>query len=349
MALTFDRNLEVSYGECVQVSPLIRRVVANNPSVFTFLGTGTYIIGRGDVAVIDPGPDDEKHIEAILRATTGETITHILITHTHADHSPGAAALVRHTGAPTFGFGPHPIEDRADVVDADAGTVAQRSGSEPSDGRSESNETKGMESDETKGIDSNGPEKASDEAPRESFDAAFIPTHVTTDGHVVRGSGWTIDAVHTPGHLSNHLCFGLREELALFSGDHVMGWSTSVISPPGGDLRAYLSSCAALLGRRDIRYWPTHGPAIENPGEYVTALIAHRNNRTRQIVDRLRTGPATIDAIVADLYSGLDTKLVKAAGRSVLAHLEALAADGTATGMGDPTAGRSDQTTWRLI
>ena len=290
MSLTFNRDLEITYGAVDELSPLIRRVVANNPGPFTFLGTGTYIVGHGEVAVIDPGPLDDAHLGALLGALEGETVTHILVTHTHADHSPGAAMLAERTGAATYGFGPHPEGDRAEVVHT--------------------------------------PAVAEGEPQREAYDAAFVPDVVTAHGDTIHGTGWSIEAVHTPGHLANHLCYALRRERVLFSGDHVMAWSTSVISPPGGDLRAFLSSCSLLLDRNDVRYWPTHGPAVDDPQDYVRAIIAHRHERSAQIVERLRVDAATVPEIVASLYAGLNEKLVKAAGRSVLAHLEALAKDG---------------------
>lgn len=303
VAVPFDRDFSVDYGRVDQVSPLIRRVVAENPGPFTFTGTGTYIVGHRNVAVIDPGPDQPAHIEALQRALDGESVTHILITHTHGDHSPAAAALRELTRAPTYGFGPHPEADRRrDTADGDP----------PQEERS---------------------------------DLDFVPDVVTTDGAIIEGDGWTIEALHTPGHISNHLCFALAEERALFTGDHVMGWSTSVIPSPDGDLGDYLTNLGRLLDRDDEIYWPTHGPPITEPKPFVRALIAHREERTRQILERLAAGDDHIDDIVAVLYADVDEKLHPAAARSVLAHLVHLVSTGRVEADGTPlTVDRR----WRL-
>ena len=277
--MPFNRDFDVDYERVDQVSPLIRRVVAENPGPFTFTGTGTYLVGHGRVAVIDPGPNQPEHVDALLGALDGETVTHIFITHTHGDHSPAAAPLKAATGAPTYGFGPHPEADRD----------RPRSGDEP--------------------------------AQEERSDLDFVPDVVTTDGMVIEGDGWTIEALHTPGHISNHLCFALAEERALFTGDHVMGWSTSVIPSPDGDLGHYLANLRRLLDRDDEIYWPTHGPPITDPKPFVQALIDHREARTRQILDRLAAGDERIEDMVKVLYADVDPKLHPAAGRSVLAHL----------------------------
>src|SRR5579883_2808277 len=283
--IPFRRDIDIEYGVAQTVTPLIRRVVARNPSPFTFKGTGTYIVGHGRVAVIDPGPELAEHVDALLAALRGETITHIVVTHTHIDHSPAAAAVKRATGAKTYGFGPHGsgrAEDRSGV-----GGVTEEGG-----------------------------------------DHAFVPDVVMREGDTVEGPGWRLSAVETPGHTSNHLCFALAEERALFSGDHVMGWSTSVIAPPDGDMRHYLASLDKLLGREDAVLWPTHGPAITEPKAHVAAFIAHRRERTEAILHRLAAGDETIPAMVAAIYAGLDPRLRGAAGRSVLAHLVALIEEG---------------------
>ena len=272
-----DRNFDCAYGLAEQVSPRIRRVVARNPGPFTFLGTGTYIIGRGRVAVIDPGPDLAGHVEALLSALAGETVSHILITHTHIDHSPASAALKAATGAPCLGFGPHGF--RGDTGEAGA-------------------------------------------------DLAFHPDIRMADGEEVSGDDWTLTAIHTPGHASNHLCFALAEEKALFSGDQVMGWSTTVVSPPDGDMAAYMASLDRLLARRDRIYWPTHGGPIRDPQAHVAELIAHRRARRAAILASLTAGPARPAEIVAKVYLGLDPRLVEAAAESVRAHLIELAAAG---------------------
>jgi glyoxylase-like metal-dependent hydrolase (beta-lactamase superfamily II) len=292
--IPFRREIAFDYGVADSVSPLIRRIVARNPSPFTFKGTGTYLIGRGQVAIIDPGPDLTQHVDAVLAALRGETIAHILITHTHLDHSPAAAAIKRATGARTYGFGPHGsgrAEDRSGV-----GGVTEEGG-----------------------------------------DHAFVPDVAMREGDAVEGPGWRLGAVHTPGHTSNHLCFALAEERALFSGDHVMGWSTSVIAPPDGDMAAYMRSLAKLLTREDAVYWPTHGPPIPDPKPFVQAFIAHRQERAAAILRRLAQGDETIPAIVEQVYLGLDPRLKGAAARSVLAHLVELVERGMVATEGAPT------------
>ena len=226
--------------------------------------------------MIDPGPKQQDHIDALLQALDGQTVTHILITHTHNDHSPAAAAIKAATGAKTYGFGPH-----------GSGRPEERVG-----GKTE-----------------------------EGGDRDFVPDVKLRDGDTVDGPGWHIAAVETPGHTSNHLCFALREESTLFTGDHVMGWSTSVISPPDGDMAAYMRSLNKLLLRNDAVYWPTHGPSIPEPKPFVRAFIAHREERSGAIMDALAQGDEKIPQIVARVYVGLDPKLIAAAGRSVYAHL----------------------------
>ncbi|MDE2165891.1 MAG: MBL fold metallo-hydrolase [Alphaproteobacteria bacterium] len=292
--IPFRRDFAFRYGEAETLSPLIRRVVARNPSPFTFKGTGTYIVGRGKVAIIDPGPALDDHVAAVLGAVAHETVTHILVTHTHLDHSPATAAVKRATGVRSFGFGPHGsgrAEDRAGI---ELGVV------------------------------------------EEGGDHDFRPDIVMRDGDAVRGPDWTLVAVETPGHTSNHLCFALPEEKVLFTGDHVMGWSTSVIAPPDGDMGAYLRSLDKLLTRDDARYWPTHGPAIDDPKPYVRAFIHHRRERADAILARLKAGDRTIPEIVAQVYAGLDPRLVTAAGRSVLAHLVELIERGAVESDGPP-------------
>ncbi|HYM04222.1 MAG TPA: MBL fold metallo-hydrolase [Stellaceae bacterium] len=291
--IPFRRDLDIDYGVAATVTPLIRRVVARNPGPFTFKGTGTYIVGHGRVAVIDPGPDLADHVEALLAGLRGETITHIVVTHTHIDHSPAAAAVKRATGAKTYGFGPH-----------GSGRAEDRSGV---GGHTE-----------------------------EGGDHAFAPDVEMREGDAVAGPGWRLEAIHTPGHTSNHLCFALAEERALFSGDHVMGWSTSVIAPPDGDMRAYMHSLQKLLDRDDALYWPTHGPAIPDPKPFVQAFIDHRRERSEAILQRLRQGDETIEVMVPNIYFGLDPRLRGAAARSVLAHLIELVELGRVDSDGPP-------------
>ena len=293
--IPYRRELAFEYGRLEAVAPGVRRIVARNPGPFTFKGTGTYVVGEGEVAVIDPGPELAEHIDALIASLADEQVTHILVTHTHRDHSPAARALKEATGAPTHGFGPH---------------AGGRRG-EP-------------------GIEEGG-------------DWDFVPDIVVHDGESVDGGGgtrggkWRFEAVHTPGHTSNHLCFALTDPGILFSGDHVMGWSTSVIAPPDGDMAAYMASLDKLLARRDSVYWPTHGPAITEPHRHVRAFIAHRRERESGIVDCLKSGCETIHSIVERLYVGLNPALHRAAGRSVLAHLidligrDIVTADGPAT------------------
>jgi glyoxylase-like metal-dependent hydrolase (beta-lactamase superfamily II) len=287
--IPFRREFSFEYGRLEPVAPMIRRIVARNPSPFTFRGTGTYVVGQGEVAVIDPGPDFPEHVEALLADLGGERVSHILITHTHRDHSPAARALKAATGAPTCGFGPHAGGNRGDP------------------------------------------------AVEEGGDWDFVPDIRLGDGDKIAGGGWLLEAVHTPGHTSNHLCFALLDGSVLFSGDHVMGWSTSVIAPPDGDMAAYMASLDKLLGRRDRIYWPTHGPAITEPQEHVRAFIAHRREREAGVLDCLRGGIGRIDLIVERLYVGLQPRLRNAAGRSVHAHLIDLVARGVVESEGPPT------------
>jgi glyoxylase-like metal-dependent hydrolase (beta-lactamase superfamily II) len=287
--IPFRREFSFEYGRLEAVAPMVRRIVARNPSPFTFKGTGTYVVGRGDVAVIDPGPELPEHIEALLAGLSGERVTHILITHTHRDHSPASAALKAATAAPTYGYGPH---------------AGGRRG-EP-------------------GVEEGG-------------DWDFVPDVALRDGDVIAGAGWRVEAVHSPGHTSNHLCFALSDSGILFSGDHVMGWSTSVIAPPDGDMAAYMASLDKLLGRRDTVYWPTHGPAITEPQPHLRAFIAHRREREAGVLDCLRAGIGGIDAIVERLYLGLQPGLRRAAGRSVHAHLIDLVRRGIVESEGPPT------------
>ena len=276
--IRFYPDLQFEYGVLESVSPLIRRIVARNPGPFTGPGTGTYVVGHGRVAVIDPGPALASHVRAMLDALRGETVADILITHSHLDHWPAAAALQRATGARIYGFGP---------------AASQYGG-----------------------------------AGEEVAQYGFVPDQTMQDGDTLDGPGWHLTAVHTPGHASDHLCFALAEERVLFSGDHVMGWSTSVIMPPDGDMAAYLRSLEKLLDRDDAIYLPTHGPAIPDPKAHVHAFLAHRRERRAAILRRLARGQATIPEIVESVYVGLSPGLRGAAGQSVLAHLIELAAAG---------------------
>lgn len=265
---------EFVYGKLESVAPGIRRLTARNPSVFTFHGTGTYVIGQGQVAVIDPGPLDSDHIQALIEGLSAETVTHILVTHCHLDHSPAARELKSHTGALTYGFGPH-------------GQMTK--------GESESVE--------------------------EGADLDFVPDVRCAHGDVINGLGWRVECVHTPGHTSNHLCFALDNPSALFTGDHIMAWSTTVVIPPDGNMTDYITSLKKLTRRTESTYWPTHGPPLREPLPYVHSLIRHRQERIQQIIQQLTRTPQTVPELVAALYQGLDTRLTGAAGRSTLASL----------------------------
>ena len=268
----FVQDDAVAYGEPLVMSPLIRRVVAHNPNPFTYTGTGTYIVGRGTVAIIDPGPDLPEHIEAVLKAVDGETVSHLVVTHTHRDHSPAARALKARLGAPIVGC--------AQVKGEDGMPAAE-----------------------------------------EAVDWDYTPDRILTEGETVSGPGWTLEALETPGHTSTHLCFALPEEKALFTGDHVMGWSTSVVAPPDGDMAAYMNSLRKLLERDDERYYPTHGAPVDNPRALVRGLINHRRMREGQLLKLLADGPMAIPAMVEVLYASTPRYLHAAAARSVLAHL----------------------------
>ena len=275
--IPYRRELAFEYGQIEQIAPGIRRVIANNPSPFTFYGTGTYILGSDNVAVIDPGPADPAHIQAIVDGLAGETISHVLITHTHMDHSPGCALLKEHSDAPTLAFGPH-----------GAGKLEQ-------------------------GV-----------PVEEGGDMDFQPDQLINHGDVIEGGDWSVECVYTPGHTSNHMCFALREQKALFTGDHVMGWSTSIISPPDGEMMAYMVSLELLLERDDEVYWPTHGPCITDPKTHVKAFIEHRREREAQILDCIGSGVELINEMVPKMYSDTPEFMYPAAARSVLAAMEYL-------------------------
>ena len=287
--IPYVRDMTFEYGKADRVSPMIRRVVAGNPSAFTFHGTGTYIVGHGAVAVIDPGPLLDSHVDALVRALGPERATHIVITHTHRDHSPAARPLKQATGAPTYGFGPH--------------------GSGRADGGGEV---------------------------EEGTDRDFVPDVRVCDGDRIEGDGWTLEAVHTPGHTSNHLCYALLEENALFPGDHVMGWSTTVVSPPDGDMRAYMRSLERLRARGEEVFWPTHGPPIPEPRDFVAALLAHRHEREDQILACLAHDASTIPEMVEIMYADVGRHLHAAAARSVLSHLIHMAETGRVRCDGPP-------------
>ena len=286
--IPYVRDIQFEYGACDQVSPLIRRVVANNPGPFTYVGTGTYIVGRGEVAVIDPGPAMDEHLEAILAATAGERITHIVVTHHHLDHSPLAAPLKARTGATVYGC---PLGHAIDTPEVQ------------------------MEAGE---------------------DDAFRPDVVVCDGGVIEGKGWTLEAIPTPGHTSNHICYALAEENALFCGDHIMGWSTTVISPPDGDMGAYFRSLELIKARGFDVLWPTHGPPVTDVQPFIEAYIAHRRAREAQILAQLAEGRTRIKEMVPILYKDVDPRLHPAAAHSVLGHMIQLVREGRVLTSGAP-------------
>ena len=262
--------MDAPYAKLEQLEPGIARVLAHNPSAFTYFGTQSYLIGDGEVAVIDPGPDLPEHLDALEQAIAGRPVVAIMCTHTHRDHSPAAGPLAQRTGAPIVGCAPLALETVGPRADA-------------------------------------------------SFDGDYAPTRVLADGEPVQLEDDPVIAVATPGHTSNHLCFSYRG--ALFSGDHVMGWSTTVVVPPDGDMAAYMRSLDKLRNRDDRVYYPAHGPAVTNPQQYARHLLGHRMQREKQILGLIRGQARPVSKIVAQAYPGLDPRLTIAAGGSVLAHL----------------------------
>ena len=298
MGIPFVRDIDVDYGRVDQVSPLIRRVIANNPGPFTYTGTGVYIVGKGEVAVIDPGPMIEEHLEALKAALDGETITHVVVTHSHLDHSPLAHPLAEWAGCKVYAKGPAiPTESEVRMEAGD--------------------------------------------------DLSFKPNVTIGDGWTCSGPGWTLEAIETPGHTSNHLCFALLEENAIFSGDHIMGWSTTVISPPDGDMSDYLASLEKIRARGFQTIWPTHGPPVtDNPSGFIQSYIDHRKAREASILSRLTAGDENIPDMVSVIYADVDKKLHPAACHSVLGHMIQLVKDGRVTTEDDRPGVKS---TYRLI
>jgi glyoxylase-like metal-dependent hydrolase (beta-lactamase superfamily II) len=269
--------VDAPYARLEQIEPGIARVLAHNPSAFTYYGTQTYLVGQGKVAVIDPGPALDAHIDALVAAIGGRTVVAICCTHTHRDHSPAAAPLAAITGAPIIGCAPLALETVGPRADA-------------------------------------------------AFDGDYAPDRVLGDGESIDIDGWPMTAVATPGHTSNHLCFAFGD--ALLTGDHVMGWSTTVVVPPDGDMADYMASLEKLRQRGDRLYYPAHGPPVTNPQQYVRGLIGHRLQREKQILRLVGEQPRDIPDIVAKAYPGLDPRLTAAAGGSVYAHLLDLEARG---------------------
>jgi glyoxylase-like metal-dependent hydrolase (beta-lactamase superfamily II) len=295
--ISFNRDFPLKPSVPEEVRPGVRRVLCNNPSPFTFSGTVSYIIGKGQVAIVDPGPDNEEHAAALLNAVRGETVTHILVTHTHRDHSPNTARIKAATGATVYAEGPH----RASRPRYESETISSESGA----------------------------------------DRDFKPDFELRDGDTVEGADWAVEAVATPGHTANHLAFAWRERKTLFVGDHVMGWSTSIVAPPDGSMVDYMASLHKLTRRGEDLYFSGHGPEIPDAVRYVRFLIQHREAREASILHRLAKGEADIPSIVRAIYIGIDPRLTGAAGYSVLAHLEDLVGRGIVATVGDPVIGGS--------
>ena len=295
--LTFKKTMAFEYGVPSEIAPEVMRLVANNPSPFTFKGTNTYIVGSTTLALIDPGPHDDAHFDAIMKTIAGRSVSHVLITHTHRDHTDGLARVLEATGAKTVGYG--------------------RAALTPGDVRTSPSGT-------------------------EFVDQSFLPDVVLRHGDHIESPDWKLDAVFTPGHAPDHLCFALADRRVLFSGDHVMAWNTTVVAPPEGNMADYMASLDRLQSRaaHDSVYLPGHGGQIDNPERVVRAFIVHRTWREQAILGAIRDGTDNIRAIVSRVYQGLDEHLVKAAGLSVLAHVENLIARGLVTCDGPPTFDR---------
>lgn len=293
MGPEFDTRFVPAWGEAVQVAPDVLRVTARNPGPFTFHGTNSYVVGRSAVVVIDPGPEDDAHFASLLSAIAGRPVSHILVSHTHRDHSPLARRLARRTGAPVLAEGPHrPARPLAigEINPLDA-----------------------------------------------SADAEFVPDHCLVDGERIDGDGLSIEAIFTPGHTANHVCFALEGTGLLFSADHVMAWSTSIVAPPDGAMSDYMASLDRLLDRDDTTLLPGHGGPVADPPAFLRGLKAHRKMRERAILERLRAGDRVIAEVVAAIYRDVDPRLHGAAALSVLAHLEDLVSRGLVASAGAPS------------
>jgi glyoxylase-like metal-dependent hydrolase (beta-lactamase superfamily II) len=291
--IPFDKSFDLVPDVVKEVAPGVRAVVANNPGPFTFKGTMSYIIGRGRVAILDPGPDDSAHVVALLDAVRGETVTHIFVTHTHRDHSPAVPKVKAATGAMVYAEGPHRLARPLFIG-------------------------------ETRRLDA-------------SADMDFGPDVALPDGEVVSGDGWTLQAVTTPGHTANHMAFAFKEHDLLFSGDHVMAWSTSIVAPPDGAMSDYMASLHKLARRSETIYLPGHGAPVRDAPRFVQHYIEHRKGREASILHRLGKGAADVPTIVKAVYIGLDARLIGAAALSTLAHLEDLVARGVVATDGPPS------------
>ncbi|MBZ9733291.1 MBL fold metallo-hydrolase [Mesorhizobium sp. CA18] len=292
MTLEFDTSFDPAYGRAVPVAPDVLRITARNPGPFTFHGTNSYLVGSDTLAVIDPGPEDDTHLETLLKAIGGRPVSHIFVSHTHRDHSPLATRLKERTGAPTLAEGPH-------------------------------RPARPLRIGEVNPLDA-------------SADLAFVPDVVLADNALTEGNGWAIRTVLTPGHTGNHAVFALEGTGTLFSADHVMAWSTSIVAPPDGAMADYMSSLDKLLTRDDRLLLPGHGGPVAAPQSFMRGLKTHRKMRERAILERIRAGDRTIAEMVAAIYRDTDPRLHGAAGLSVLAHLEDLVARGLVATEGDP-------------
>jgi glyoxylase-like metal-dependent hydrolase (beta-lactamase superfamily II) len=272
--IPFIRDFDFKHGRCDQLSPLIRRVIAANAGAFTYTGTGVYIIGQGDIAIIDPGPVLDGHIQALEEAIGDENVTHIFVTHHHLDHSPLAHPLAKKYGCKVYAISP---SDQA----TDTGGVRVEAGD----------------------------------------DINFKADVEITDLDIFKRPGWTLQALHTPGHTSNHVCYALLEENTLFCGDHIMGWSTSIVSPPDGSMGDYITQLKRIQDMKFDTLWPTHGPAIQDATTFIQAYIDHRDAREAQVLAYLKQGPSNIRDMVANLYANVDARLHPAAAHSILAQL----------------------------
>jgi glyoxylase-like metal-dependent hydrolase (beta-lactamase superfamily II) len=293
--LVYNKTFDLVPGRAAEVAPGVRAIVANNPGPFTFMGTVSYVIGHGKVAILDPGPDDDAHIASLLDAVRGETVTDIFVTHTHRDHSPAVPKIKAATGATVYAEGPHRPARPLHV-----GEAAR--------------------------LDA-------------SADLDFRPDVALADHAIVSGDGWTIEALTTPGHTANHMAYAFKEGNLIFSGDHVMAWSTSIVAPPDGAMSDYVASLEKLAQRSEPIYLPGHGGPVRDAPRFVQSYIRHRQAREASILHRLGKGAADIPTLVKAIYIGIDPRLAGAAGLSVLAHLEDLVARGAVATEGTPSIG----------
>jgi glyoxylase-like metal-dependent hydrolase (beta-lactamase superfamily II) len=293
--IRYNKVFDLVPGQATEIAPGVRALVANNPGPFTFKGTVSYIVGRGKVAIVDPGPDDDAHIAALLDAVRGETVNGIFVTHTHRDHSPAVPKIKAATGATVYAEGPHRPARPLHIGEAER-------------------------------LDA-------------SADLDFRPDIALPNGALVTGDGWTIEAITTPGHTANHMAYAFKEADLIFSGDHVMAWSTSIVAPPDGAMSDYMASLEKLARRSEPVYLPGHGGPVREAPRFVKGYIRHRQGREESILRRLGKGAADIPTLVRAIYIGLDPRLTGAAALSVLAHLEDLVARRLVATEGTPSIG----------